>query len=119
VIDVAAVLYAALQSLVAGECYPDEAPVEHESPYMVILQTSGEPLQTLLGDAVPTVLARWQIEVWHAQRAQAGALADQAIAAMAALNAAGTLANAFEDMDRPYDPETGLYGARLVYFIPH
>lgn len=67
-------IYAALQALVGGRCFPDVAPEGTARPYITFLDVGGQPI-SFIDDALPNrEFARVQVNVWADTRIQASDL---------------------------------------------
>lgn len=77
-------IYDALQGLVSGRCYPDEAPSGVALPYIVYQQVGGEALLYLENVLPSKKNGRIQVAVWATTRSQAASVSLAAEAAMVA-----------------------------------
>jgi Protein of unknown function (DUF3168) len=77
-------LFDALQSLVSGRCYPDEAPSGAALPYIVYQQIGGESVLYMENVLPSKKNGRFQVAVWATTRTQAASLSLSAEAAVVA-----------------------------------
>ncbi len=67
-------IYAALQGLVGGRCFPDVAPEQTARPYVTFQNVGGQPI-SFLDSAIPSrEFARVQVSVWADTRIEASDL---------------------------------------------
>lgn len=67
-------IYAALQGLVGGRCFPDVAPEQTARPYVTFQNVGGQPI-SFLDAAIPDrEFSRVQVNVWADTRIQASDL---------------------------------------------
>lgn len=108
-------LFTALQGLVGGRCYPDQAPEGAVVPYIVWQQVGGVA-PSFLERALPSKAnARIQVAVWSAGRAQTMALSRDIEGAMVVATAfdAKPLGAAVAD----FEHDTKRYGARQDFTV--
>jgi hypothetical protein len=80
-------IFAALKDLVSNRVYPDEAPIDATTPYIVYQQVGGDA-QTFLERALPSKEnARFQFSVWSPTRVASKAMIKQVEDAMVAATA--------------------------------
>lgn len=108
-------LYDALQALVAGQMFPDVAPVGVPKPYITYQQVGGQDTATM-GGVAALRNARMQINVWAETRLEASQLMNQIIPI---LTADPIRARPYGDAVSRYEDETKLYGAELDFSIWH
>lgn len=66
-------IYAALQGLVGGRVYPDQAPEIPQAPFIIYSQVGGRPINYLNG--VPDKRnGRFQVNVWASTRDEASGI---------------------------------------------
>lgn len=80
-------LYALLQSLVSGRCFPDFAPLGTVRPFLTFEQAGGDALYFIDGSLPDKKHGRFEIGVYADSRAACAALALQVEASMAAATA--------------------------------
>jgi Protein of unknown function (DUF3168) len=76
--SVEATVFATLQGLVAGRCYPDVAPEATARPYLTYQAVGGTAVNFISQAPPGRVNTRMQISVWADTRAQASTVARQA-----------------------------------------
>lgn len=67
-------LYTALNALVGGRMFPDEAPSGTATPYIVYQQVGGKPVNLLGPESSDKKNARIQIAVWCETRLEASGI---------------------------------------------
>lgn len=110
-------LFALLEPLVGGRCYPDSTPDNPEFPLIVYQGAGGQALEWLDRTLPETENYRIQIECWAKSRIEASNLALQVrqkiIEQGVAFDSAQTLGQAVTD----YQGALKLYGSRQDYSV--
>jgi hypothetical protein len=107
-------IFDTLKGLVSDRCYPDVAPADVASPYIVWQQAGGGAFNFMDASAVGKRNARIQVACWETTRVAAAALARQAEDALVASALNPEVLGA---MTAVYEQDTKLYGTRQDFSI--
>lgn len=107
-------LYTALQALVAGRLYPNNAPLDTAKPYATYQLVGGQVVDFLEGGPPPARNARVQINVWHTSALAANDLMRQA---EAVLLSAPHFGQALGALISRHEPVTDSHGAQQDFSL--